>query len=232
MLQLKCNQLDQLKCNHCLPLLNQSKDTWFQAMAMRRTNWSWGFLMHSLRAGSECLHLWAGIFFQGWLADICPSRALGKAKERWLRVAAIQVAQMRTSGHCRVSPQTCASWQFCARPLPPPRHLLSHLLFTASFLFPIFSLIPTEGQNVLVSSWWYQHFCFECVHSSVLFPSGPHCPLLMVWMKSSSAFASFQLSCSRLSCLKILFVSKSQCCPIAAVAMCLCEWLVNSTNCR
>lgn len=57
MLQLKCNQLDQLKCNHCLPLLNQSKDTWFQAMAMKRTNWSWGFLMHSLRAGSECLSL-------------------------------------------------------------------------------------------------------------------------------------------------------------------------------
>lgn len=35
MLQLKCNQLDQLKCNHCLSLLNQSKDTRFQAIVRK-----------------------------------------------------------------------------------------------------------------------------------------------------------------------------------------------------
>lgn len=232
MFQLKCNQLDQLNVTTVYLCLISLKTPDFRPWPWKELIGAEVFWCIVSGLGLNAYHWWAGIFFQGWLADICPSRALGKAKKLWLRVAAIQVAQMRTSGHCRVSPQTCASWQFCARPLPPPRHLLSHLLFHASFLFPIFSLIPTEGQNVLVSSWWYQHFCFECVHSSVLFPSGPHCPLLMVWMKSSSAFASFQLSCSRLSCLKILFVSKSQCCPIAAVAMCLCEWLVNSTNCR
>lgn len=156
MLQLKCNQLDHLKCNHCLPLLNQSKDTWFQAMVIKRTNWSWGFLMHSLRAGSECVSLVGRhvaysqlpLSFQspgesqGVLTQGC-SHTSGPDEDLW-------TLQGFSSNLCFLA--------ICARTLPPPKHLLSHLLFTASFLFPIFSLIPTEGWNVLVSSWWYQHF--------------------------------------------------------------------------
>lgn len=54
MLQLTCNQLDQLKCNHCLSLLNQSKDTWFQAIVRKNTgSWNWCFLTCTRRTGSE-----------------------------------------------------------------------------------------------------------------------------------------------------------------------------------
>lgn len=162
--------------------------------------------------GLNAYHLWAGTWHTA--SCLCPSRALGKAKECWLKVAAIQVAQTRTSGYYMVSPNmspwTCASqWFVQGLSLHPG-------IFSPTFSslppFHFLSFLWSPPKNRM---FWYHHdgtstFCFDCVHSSGLFPSGPRCPLQTIWMKSSSAFPSFQLSCSWLSCLKILFVQEQR----------------------
>jgi len=116
--------------------------------------------MHAVRAGSECVSLVGRhmaysqlpLSFQG------PGESQGVLTQGSSHTGGPDEDLRILHGSSKhVSLNLCFP-VICARPLPPPRHLLSHLLFTAPFPFPIFSLIPTEEQNVLVSSWWYQHF--------------------------------------------------------------------------
>lgn len=159
---------------------------------------------------------------------------------------ATKVAKVRTSGHWRTSPSLNQFFSdvyisaVCARSLPLPRQSLQPI---PCFLACIFSTALSsllhfcllsflwsslkEWQNILIPSWWYQHFllwlCF------LFFPSAPYCSLQTIEMKSISAVPSSMKSCSWLSCLKILCISKSQChlrAEIPALAH-VCIWMTS-----
>lgn len=82
-----------------------------------------------------------------------------------------------------------------------------------SLLSPVLSLILTKGMSEYFGTIVMVPALFAL--TVLLFPPAPPCSLQTAQMKSISAFPSLQVSCSWLSCLKILFVPKSQCHPKA-----------------
>lgn len=172
MLQLTCNRLVQLKCNHCLSLLNQSKDTRFQAIVRKKTgSWNWCFLTCTCRTGSEtqdvkkvCVISEQACLTLPGADGRHPSGLCRKPPQHRLMGVATKVAKVRTSGQWRSSPRCyqffsqlsslCLSQASSSAPavssvhhVLPSLHLLYCLVFLALFLSPVFSLILSKGMT-------------------------------------------------------------------------------------